>query len=74
MLTPDYLDKKMYVNKVVEMYQELNTKLTKQIISKLKETGDLSSFTKAQLRTLAKRGGREMFIEALNTTSAFGPV
>lgn len=70
MLTPDYLDKKMYVNKVVEMYQELNTKLTKQIISKLKETGDLSTFTKSQLRTLAKRGGKEVFIEALNTTSA----
>ena len=70
MLTPDYLDKKIYVNKVVEMYQELNTKLTKQIISKLKESGDLSTFTKAQIRTLAKRGGKEVFIEALNTTSA----
>lgn len=70
MLTPDYLDKKIYVNKVVEMYQELNTKLTKQIISKLKENGDLSSFTKHQLKTLAKRGGKEVFINALNTTSA----
>ena len=70
MLTPDYLDKKIYVNKVVEMYQELNTKLTKQIISKLKENGDLSSFTKSQLKTLAKRGGKEVFIEALNATSA----
>lgn len=70
MLTPDYLDKKMYVNKVVEMYQELNTKLTKQIISKLKESGDLSTFTKAQIRTLAKRGGREIFIESLKTTSS----
>lgn len=70
MLTPDYLDKKIYVNKVVEMYQELNTKLTKQIISKLKENGDLSSFTKHQLKTLAKRGGKEVFINALNTTSS----
>lgn len=70
MLTPDYLDKKIYVNKVVEMYQELNTKLTKQIISKLKENGDISTFTRHQLKTLAKRGGKEVFIEALNTTSA----
>ena len=70
MLTPDYLDKKIYVNKVVEMYQELNTKLTKQIISKLKETGDLTSFTRHQLKVLAKRGGKEVFVEALNTTSA----
>lgn len=70
MLTPEYLDKKMYVNKVVEMYQELNTKLTKQIISKLKESGDLTTFTKHQLKTLAKRGGREVFIEALNATSS----
>lgn len=69
MLTPDYLDKKIYVNKVVEMYQELNTKLTKQIISKLKENGDISTFTRHQLKTLAKRGGKEVFIEALNTTS-----
>ena len=69
MLTPDYLDKKIYVNKVVEMYQELNTKLTKQIISKLKESGDLTSFTRHQLKVLAKRGGKEVFVEALNTTS-----
>ena len=70
MLTPDYLDKKAYTNKIVEMYQDLNTKLVKQIISKLKETGDISTFTKHQLKTLAKRGGREVFLEALNTTSA----
>lgn len=70
MLTPEYLDKIAYTNKIVEMYQELNTKLTKQIISKLKETGDISTFTKHQLKVLAKRGGREVFIEALNTTSA----
>ena len=69
-LTPEYLDKIAYTNKIVQMYEELNTKLTKQIISKLKESGDLSSFTKSQLRTLAKRGGKEVFIEALNTTSA----
>lgn len=70
MLTPDYLDKIAYTNKIVQMYEELNTKLTKQIISKLKENGDISTFTKHQLRTLAKRGGKEVFIEALNTTSA----
>lgn len=69
MLTPDYLDKKIYVNKVVAMYEELNTKLVKQIISKLKETGDLTSFTRHQLKVLAKRGGKEVFVEALNTTS-----
>ena len=70
MLTPDYLDKIAYTNKIVQMYEELNTKLTKQIISKLKESGDLSTFTKAQIRTLAKRGGREIFIESLKTTSS----
>ena len=70
MLTPDYLDKIAYTNKIVQMYEELNTKLTKQIISKLKENGDISSFTKHQLKTLAKRGGREVFIEALKTTSS----
>ena len=70
MLTPDYLDKIAYTNKIVEMYEILNTKLTKQIISKLKENGDLSTFTKSQLRTLAKRGGREIFVEALNTASS----
>lgn len=70
MLTPEYLDKIAYTNKIVQMYEELNTKLTKQIISKLKESGNLSSFTKSQLKTLAKRGGKEVFINALNTTSA----
>lgn len=70
MLTPEYLDKIAYTNKIVQMYEELNTKLTKQIISKLKENGDISSVTRNQLKTLAKRGGKEVFIEALNTTSA----
>ena len=70
MLTPDYLDKIAYTNKVVAIYEELNTKLTKQIISKLKETGDLTSFTRHQLKVLAKRGGKEVFVEALNTTSS----
>lgn len=69
MLTPEYLDKIAYTNKVVAMYEELNTKLVKQIISKLKETGDLTSFTRHQLKVLAKRGGKEVFVEALNTTS-----
>lgn len=58
----------VYVNKVVSIYQELNINLTKSIIGKLKENGDLSSFTKSQLKQLKKTGGKEIFKQTLLKT------
>ena len=68
-LKEDYLVDLSYSNKVVEMYEKLNIELTSDIIKKLKETGDISSYTKSQLRQLAKRGGKEVFLSSLDKTS-----
>lgn len=69
MLPLDYLEKKIYTNKIVKMYQELNTSLVNDIIRHLKNTGDINTYTKAQMRNLAKRGGKEVFLEALKKTN-----
>lgn len=69
MLSLEYLENKAYTNKIVQMYQKLNTELVKDIIRKLKETGDINTYTKAQIRQLQKRGGKEVFLETLKTTN-----
>lgn len=68
-LKEDYLSDLSIRNKVVEMYEKLNVDLTSDIIKKLKETGDISTYTKAQLRQLIKRGGKEVFLSSLEKTS-----
>ena len=68
-LKEDYLTDLALNNKVVEMYEKLNIDLTKNIIRKLKQTGDISTYTKAQLRQLIKRGGKEIFLESLEKTA-----
>lgn len=68
-LDQDYLVDLSYSNKVVEMYEKLNVDLTSDIIKKLKETGDISSYTKSQLKQLIKRGGKEVFLSSLEKTS-----
>ena len=69
MLPIEELEKIVYTNNVVKMYQELNTEIVKDIIKRLKENGDISSYTKAQMRQLIKTGGKETFIEALKKTN-----
>lgn len=69
-LKQDYLTDLAVSNKVVEMYEKLNVELTSDIIKKLKDTGDISSYTKQQLRNLIKRGGKEVFLESLEKTSS----
>ena len=68
MLTPEKLSK-LNQNKVVELYTKLNQQLTKDIIKKLKENKDISSYTKHQIKTLARQSGRDMFNQALNRVS-----
>ena len=64
MITPKDMEK-FSNNDVVIMYQKLNEQLSKTIIQKLRQTGDISSFTKAQIRTLELQGGKEIFYKAL---------
>lgn len=68
MITPKDMEK-FSNNEVVIMYQKLNEKLSKTIIQKLRQTGDISSFTKAQIRTLQLQGGKEIFKKALKETN-----
>ena len=65
MITPQRMSE-FERNKVVEMFSKLNQDLTSSIIKKLQKNEDISSFTKAQIRVLARQGGKEVFNEALN--------
>ena len=70
MLSLEYLEDKVYTNNIVKMYQKLNTEIVNDIISRLKSEGNISSYTKAQIRNLTKRGGKEVFINALQKTNS----
>lgn len=68
MLTPEKLTS--YANnKIVDLYAKLNQELTNEIIKKLNQSGDISSFTKAQLKVLKRNGGKDVFYKALRETN-----
>jgi hypothetical protein len=69
MITPKDMDR-FNNNQIVAMYQKLNEQLSKTIISKLNQAGDISSFTKAQIRQLELQGGHDIFTEALAKTNS----
>lgn len=69
MITPKDMEK-FSNNEVVIMYQKLNEKLSKTIIQKLKQNGDISSYTKAQIRALQLQGGHDIFLKALSKTNS----
>lgn len=65
MITPQRMSE-FEKNKIIDMFSKLNQDLTSSIIKKLQKNEDISSFTKAQMRVLARQGGKEVFNEALN--------
>ena len=65
MITPQKMSE-FEKNKIIDMFSKLNQDLTSSIIKKLQQNEDISSFTKAQMRVLARQGGKEVFNEALN--------
>ena len=65
MITPQRMSE-LEQNKVVEMYTKLNQDLTVDIIKRIQKTGDISSFTRSQIKVLIRQGGKEVFNEALN--------
>ena len=65
MITPQKMSE-FEKNKIIDMFSKLNQDLTSSIIKKLQQNEDISSFTKAQMRVLARQGGNEIFKEALN--------
>lgn len=69
MITPKDMDK--YTNnEVVKMYEKLNQDLTRNIIKKLRQAGDISSYTRSQMSTLKRIGGNEIFRESLQKTNS----
>lgn len=51
MINPDDMTR-FTNNEIVNMYSKLQQDLTKSIISKLKSNGDISSYTRQQIRNL----------------------
>lgn len=72
MITPKDMDR-FTNNQIVDMYGELNQNLTKTIIRQLRKDGDISSFTRSQIRVLKKTGGEKVFKEALRKTNKLTP-
>lgn len=68
MITPKDMER-FTNNDIVYSYEELNQELTKIIIKKIEETGDISSFTRRQMSELKRKGGNEVFKKALYKTN-----
>lgn len=68
MLTPDKFEKLANNNAVIDMYAKLNQDLTNDIIKKIKQNGDISSYTRHQIKVLIKNGGKDIFNSSLMKT------
>ena len=60
MISPDDMTR-FTNNEIINMYSKLQEDLTKTIISKLRNAGDISSYTRQQIRNLRQIGGRKVF-------------
>jgi len=60
MIKPDKISKYTQ-SKLMSRYEKLSQDLTKMIIKKLKENGDITEFNKAQIKTISRIGGKEVF-------------
>ena len=61
MINPDDMTR-FTDNEIVNMYSKLQQDLTKSIISKLKSNGDISSYTKQQIRNLMQIRWKESIL------------
>ena len=66
MITPTKMNE-LEKNKVVNLYTRLNQDLTADIIKRIQKTGDISSFTRSQIKVLIRQGGKDTFYSALDT-------
>lgn len=56
-------------DKLFNIYEELDIKLTNEIIRQISNLGDITSYSEAQLRTLVELNGQDIFFKALDETS-----
>jgi hypothetical protein len=68
MIEPKYFEK-IQNNEVIAIYSKLSQQLTQSIIKQLQKQGDISSYTRSQIRTLQKIGGNKILLETLNKTN-----
>lgn len=61
MINPDDMTR-FTDNEIVNMYSKLQQDLTKSIISKLKSNGDISSYTRQQIRNLMQIRWKESIL------------
>lgn len=61
MISPDDMTR-FTDNEIVNMYSKLQQDLTKSIISKLKSNGDISSYTRQQIRNLRQIRWKESIL------------
>lgn len=65
MLDLENLDYKDLLN----MYEDLQTELCTEIIKRIQRIGNISSYTKAQIKVLAKINGKEIFYNTIDKIS-----
>lgn len=56
-------------DKLVEIYDNLQSTIISDIINKIESTGNITSFTKAQIKALEEIGSKEIFYKALDSAS-----
>lgn len=56
-------------DKLVEIYDNLQITIISDIINKIESTGNITSFTKAQIKSLEEIGSKEVFYKALDNAS-----
>lgn len=56
-------------DKLVEIYDNLQITIISDIINKIEKTGNITSFTKAQIKSLEEIGSKDIFYKALDSAS-----
>lgn len=65
MLNMTKVESAIYSSEIVKMYEGLNNSLVEEMINRIKDIDDFDTLTARQIKTLAERGGREIFNEAI---------
>lgn len=68
MLTPQYLEE-LDKNKVLKIYEELNTKVSSEIITRVSRIGMLDDYTEERLRIIVENEALDIFNKVLNQFS-----
>lgn len=68
MLTPTKMAELSNGDTINSMYTELNNKLTKEIISRIDKLGDLSKYSKTEIKSIINKEKKSLLKTALKET------